>query len=94
MRFRIQCLITANSSTEKIKITIKLNKMQETFQIGRPLSQSLVVARRDRVLDLPDELDPHLRHIVPCSDGIENQGASSQWLPFRLSWANQAPTSK
>ena len=52
--------------------------MQETFQVGRPLSQSLVVARRDRVLDLPDELDPHLRHIVPCSEDIKNQGVSSQ----------------
>ena len=45
--------------------------MQETFQVGRPLSKSLVVARRDRVLDLPDELDPHLRHIVPCNEDIK-----------------------
>ena len=63
--------------------------MQETFQLGR-----LVIPSRHSILDLPDELHPDLCHIVPCSDGIKTQGASSQLLPFRLSWANQAPTSK
>ena len=53
--------------------------MQETFQVGRPFSQSLVVARRDRVLDLPDELDPHLRHIVPCNEDIK-----TPWDPSLL----------
>ena len=42
------------------------------------VSLSLVVSSRHGVLDLPDELDPDLRHVVPCSEDIKNQGDSSQ----------------
>ena len=41
------------------------------------ISLSLVVPSGHGVLDLPDELHPDLRHVVPCTDGIKNPGVSS-----------------